>query len=65
MSLLGRWRIVAMPDYDDDFPDMMEPAYIHFGPTRGDWRGWTIERGEVRPLLGFRIVGTGMLRVGS
>ena len=37
MSLLGRWRIVAMPDYDDDFPDMMEPAYIHFGPTRGEF----------------------------
>ena len=30
MSLLGRWRIVEMLDYDDDFPDMMEPAYIRF-----------------------------------
>jgi len=30
MSVLGRWRIVEMPDYDDDFPDMMEPAYILF-----------------------------------
>lgn len=30
MSLLGRWRIVEMPDYDDDYPDMMEPAYILF-----------------------------------
>ena len=30
MSLLGRWRIVEMPDYTDDYPDMMEPAYIRF-----------------------------------
>ncbi len=30
MRLLGRWRIVQMPDYTDDYPDMMEPAYILF-----------------------------------
>jgi len=30
MSVLGRWRIVEMPDYEDDFTDMMEPAYILF-----------------------------------
>jgi hypothetical protein len=30
MSLAGRWRIVAMPDYVEDYPDMMEPAYIMF-----------------------------------
>lgn len=30
MSLLGRWRIVEMPDYEDDYPDMVEPAYILF-----------------------------------
>jgi hypothetical protein len=30
MSLLGRWRIVDMPDYTDDYPDMVEPAYILF-----------------------------------
>jgi hypothetical protein len=30
VNVLGRWRIVEMPDYDDDFPDMMEPAYILF-----------------------------------
>ncbi len=30
MSVRGRWRIVEMPDYDDDFADMMEPAYILF-----------------------------------
>ena len=30
MSVLGRWRITRMPDYTDDYPDMMEPAYILF-----------------------------------
>ena len=30
MSLLGKWRIMAMPDYTEDYPDMLEPAYILF-----------------------------------
>ena len=30
MSLAGRWRIIAMPDFDADYPDMVEPAYILF-----------------------------------
>jgi hypothetical protein len=30
MSVIGRWRIVAMPDYVGDYRDMMEPAYIEF-----------------------------------
>lgn len=30
MSVLGRWRITEMPDYTDDYPDMVEPAYIRF-----------------------------------
>ncbi len=28
MSVLCRWCIVEMPDYDDNGPDMMERAYI-------------------------------------
>ncbi len=28
MSLLGKWRIFEMPDYVEDYPDMVEPAYI-------------------------------------
>lgn len=28
MSVVGKWRIVAMPDYVEDYADMMEPAYI-------------------------------------
>lgn len=26
----GKWRIVEMPDYTADYPDMVEPAYILF-----------------------------------
>ena len=32
MSVLGKWRIVELPYYEDDFADMMEPAYILFEP---------------------------------
>lgn len=32
MSVLGKWRIVAMPDYVEDYPDMMQSAYILFEP---------------------------------
>ncbi|MGR4867221.1 hypothetical protein [Caulobacter sp. LARHSG274] len=37
MSVLGRWRIVQMPDYTDDYRDMMEPAYILFEATHGEF----------------------------
>jgi len=30
MTVRGRWRIVEMPDYEADYPDMMGPAYIFF-----------------------------------
>jgi len=32
----GKWRIIEMPDYESDFPDMMEPAYIFFDGKGGD-----------------------------
>lgn len=31
MTVLGRWRITAMPDYTPDYPDMMGPAHVVFG----------------------------------
>ena len=37
MSVLGKWRITQMPDYTEDFPDMMEPAYILFELVRGEF----------------------------
>ncbi|MDA0654154.1 MAG: hypothetical protein O3C09_01990 [Proteobacteria bacterium] len=33
--MIGKWRIAEMPDYTDDFPDMMEPAYIFFDGNGG------------------------------
>ena len=37
MSVLGRWRIVELPGYEGDYADMVEPAYILFKPTRGEF----------------------------
>ena len=37
MTLQGKWRIVEIPDYEADYPDMVEPAYILFGPTSGEF----------------------------
>jgi hypothetical protein len=30
MTLAGKWRIVEMPDHVEDYPDMVEPAYLLF-----------------------------------
>ena len=35
MILKGRWRIVAMPDYESGYSDMIEPAYIQFDGKDG------------------------------
>ncbi len=35
MSLGGKWRIVEMPDFPADYPDMVEPAYILFALKGG------------------------------
>jgi hypothetical protein len=37
MSVLGKWRIVELPGYEDDYADLMEPAYILFGQTGGEF----------------------------
>jgi hypothetical protein len=37
VSVQGKWRIVQMPDYVDDFPDMAEPAYILFSQDGGEF----------------------------
>ena len=31
----GKWRITRMPDYESDYCDMMEPAYILFDGKGG------------------------------
>ena len=35
MTVRGKWRIVEMPDYEADYPDMMGPAYISFDGKGG------------------------------
>jgi hypothetical protein len=56
MSLVGRWRIVEMPDYDADYPDMMDPAYIRFAENgSGDFAfgcvtGQIFGAGDTDPL---------------
>jgi hypothetical protein len=35
MTVLGKWRIVEMPDYVADYADMLEPAYILFADNGG------------------------------
>ena len=37
MSVLGRWRIIELPGYEDDYADMVEPAYILFEAARGEF----------------------------
>jgi hypothetical protein len=37
MNLMGNWRITAMPAYDQDYRDMVEPAYILFGDASGEF----------------------------
>jgi hypothetical protein len=37
MTIRGKWRITEMPDYEADYPDMMEPAYIRFGKSGGEF----------------------------
>ncbi len=37
MSLKGKWRIVEMELWDRDFLDLVEPAYIRFDETGGEF----------------------------
>jgi len=37
VSVLGKWRIVELPGYEDDYADMVEPAYILFEDGRGEF----------------------------
>jgi len=37
VSVLGKWRIVELPGYADDYADMVEPAYILCEATGGEF----------------------------
>lgn len=43
------------------FAQLLAVLLVGFGPDRADWRGWTIERGVIRPLAGLQIVGPEMV----
>jgi hypothetical protein len=74
---IGDWMIVAAPGGEppidpEAWVRRLEPCFaqllvvllVGFGPDRTDWRGWVIERGQVQPLVGLRIIGPGMVHVG-
>jgi hypothetical protein len=48
MSIRGKWRITEMPDYEADYPDMMEPAYIQLWQVRRRVCLWLRERRDPR-----------------
>jgi hypothetical protein len=37
MTLQGKWRIVELPGYEAGYRDLVEPAYILFEPTGGEF----------------------------
>jgi hypothetical protein len=37
VSVQGKWRIIEMPDYETDYPDMMGPAFILFDQAGGEF----------------------------
>ena len=37
MSVLGKWRIIELPGYEDDYADVGDPAYILFEVERGEF----------------------------
>jgi len=43
------------------FAQMLVILLVGFGQHRAGWKGWTVERGTIRPLAGLRIVGPGMV----
>lgn len=74
---LADWVAVAVPrDTLDDprawtrrlqprFAQMLAIILVGIGRDRGGWRGWTVERGVIRPLAGLRIVGPGMVHAAA
>jgi molybdopterin/thiamine biosynthesis adenylyltransferase len=43
------------------FSQLLAVLLVGLGRERSGWRGWTVERGVLRPLAGLRIVGPGMV----
>ena len=47
MTLLGKWRILKMPDYVEDYPNMVEPAYILFEANGSGEFGFGCVTGQI------------------
>jgi molybdopterin/thiamine biosynthesis adenylyltransferase len=75
---LADWVAVAAPaDHAPDDPETwirrLQPRFaqllaillVGFRRDRSRWRGWTVERGVIRPLAGLRIVGPGMVHAAA
>ena len=50
----GKWRIVKMPDYTADYPDMVEPAYIQFDGKGGGEFAFGCVTGAIHGAGDFR-----------
>lgn len=75
---LADWIAVAMPtrsapNQPDEWIQRLKPMYsqtlvlllLGFGPSRADWRGWVIHRGESRPLHALTGVGGHAFRIAT
>jgi molybdopterin/thiamine biosynthesis adenylyltransferase len=73
---LADWVAVAAPAGDTPgspdawlrrlrpgFAQLLAVLLVGLGNDRRGWRGWTVERDQVSPLAGLRIVGPGMVHV--
>jgi hypothetical protein len=70
---LADWVAVASPEADSLDPaawvrrlrplfgQLLGILFVGLGADRSGWRGWTVERGVIRPLAGLRVVGPGMV----
>ncbi|MGH6986761.1 MAG: hypothetical protein ACRED9_07985 [Caulobacteraceae bacterium] len=49
-SVLGRWRIAELPGNEDDYADMVEPAYVLFETAGGEFAfGCVTGAGDYEP----------------
>jgi molybdopterin/thiamine biosynthesis adenylyltransferase len=73
---LADWVTIASPDEHSLDPGpwvrrlrplsgQLLAVLVGLGSDRSGWRGWTVERGAVRPLAGLRVVGPGMVHAAT
>jgi molybdopterin/thiamine biosynthesis adenylyltransferase len=75
---LADWVAVAAPADDSlanpgtwirrlqrRFAQLVGILFVALGRELSGWRGWTVERGVLRPLAGLRIVGPGMVHAAA